>query len=137
MKRIISIFALSAGLICGCHRQEEKTMDAEVVVETFCRAMAAGDFDLALSLCDSTGMKDYLSAYRQAWNMLNDKDSSVLSIASSRLAEVTFCLIDAEKTDKGKVIHYSIGTEGYSKERKALVRKEEGEWKVVEITDVI
>lgn len=138
MKRIISIFALISclAIICGCHRQEKSVMDAETVLETFCRAMAAGDFDLAVSLCDTTGMKDYLSAYRQAWEMLQEKDSSTLSIASSQLAGSTFSIADTERTEKGKVIYYSLSTEERTKDRKALVRKEEGEWKVAEITDM-
>ena len=74
-------------LMHGCRDAEEKkAMGPEAAVETFCRAVAAGDFETAGGLCDTVSMKGYLNEWRKVWNDLQKEDSSALAIASSMLS---------------------------------------------------
>lgn len=108
----------------------------EAVVTAFSKAVAAGEWDEAYGLCDTLTMKEYISANQQAWKYLEKADGNAMRIAAELMADVTVEVIDVEKTDAGRQVHYAIGIEGLRKERKAVVTKnEEGAWKVTAITD--
>ncbi|MBR2065219.1 MAG: DUF4878 domain-containing protein [Bacteroidales bacterium] len=140
MKSKIFIVALIGicSLMQGCGNVEEKKeMGPEATVEAFNRAITAGDFATAHSLCDTVSMKGYLDSYIEAWETLQREDSSALAIASSLLSGAVLEISKVEKDGEGKAVYYTLETEGHRKERKATVKKEEGEWKVQEITDAI
>lgn len=138
----IKIFIVALIGICtlmhGCgNAEDKKEMGPEAVVEAFNRAVTAGDFDAACSLCDTVSMKGYLDSYIEAWETLQREDSSALAIASSLLSGAVLEISKVEKDGEGKVVYYTLEADGHRKERKATVKKEEGEWKVQEITDAI
>lgn len=140
MKNKIFIVALIGicTLMHGCRNAEEKKeMSPEAVVETFYRAVAAGDFEQACALCDSVGMQDYIEAYREAWADMQKKDSSALAIAGSILSEAEIKIEKVTKEGDGRTISYSIRTEDNTKKKVATVTKEEGAWRVESITDAI
>lgn len=140
MKKILIYIAVAAVSLTGCKGGEsgKKTeMGPEAVVEAFTRHIAAGDFEQAIRLCDTTSMQTYIDQCITAWEDFEKKDSSVLAIASSLLANAEFKVEKIEKTDGGREVYYSIEAEGISKRKKAVLRKEEGEWRVEKITDAI
>ena len=123
-------------LMHGCRdAEEEKAMGPEASVETFCRAVAAGDFETAGGLCDTVSMKGYLDEWRKVWNDLQKEDSSALAIASSMLSGAEIEVIRTERNGEKRTVLYRIEAEGNSKTRTATVKNEEGEWKVEEISD--
>jgi hypothetical protein len=123
-------------LMHGCRDAEEKkAMGPEAAVETFCRAVAAGDFETAGGLCDTVSMKGYLDEWRKVWNDLQKEDSSALAIASSMLSGAEIEVIRTERNGDKRTVLYRIEAEGNSKTRTATVKNEEGEWKVEEISD--
>ena len=123
-------------LMHGCRDAEEKkAMGPEAAVETFCRAVAAGDFETAGGLCDTVSMKEYLDEWRKVWNDLQKEDSSALAIASSMLSGAEIEVIRTERNGEKRTVLYRIEAEGNSKTRTATVKNEEGEWKVEEISD--
>lgn len=130
-----SVVSFAAG--CGNDGKEKAEMGPEDVIEAFSRAVASGDFETAYNLCDTASMKTYLDEYMAAWEMLQEKDSSALAIASSILSGAEMKIEKVDKDGEDRIISYSLEAEGNVKERKARVRKEEGEWKVQEITDAI
>lgn len=130
----ISCLLISCG---GNNAEEKKSLEPEDVVTGFCRAVAGGDFEEAYSLCDSAGMEEYISRYRKVWEDLQKKDSCALAIASAILAEAEIEIQKTAKEDNGRAVYYSITTDGNTKTKKATVVKEEGEWRVKEITDMI
>ena len=138
MKNKIFIAALVGicTLMHGCRDAEEKkAMGPEAAVETFCRAVAAGDFETADELCDTVSMKGYLDEWRKVWNDLQKEDSSALAIASSMLSGAEIEVIRTERNGEKRTVLYRIEAEGNSKTRTATVKNEEGEWKVEEISD--
>lgn len=119
----------------GNNAEEKKAMGPEAAVETFCRAVAAGDFETAGGLCDTVSMKGYLDEWRKVWNDLQKEDSSALAIASSMLSGAEIEVIRTERNGEKRTVLYRIEAEGNSKTRTATVKNEEGEWKVEEISD--
>ena len=108
----------------------------EAIVEAFSKAVAAGQWDEAYGLCDTLSMEEYISANQQAWESLEKADSNAMKIAAQLMKEISVEILDVEKGDKGRTVHYAIGVEELRKERKAVVEKnEEGAWKVTAITD--
>ncbi len=138
MKTLKHIFVCTAAVLAtaSCNEQKEP-MTPEAVVETFCRAVAAGDFDAARSLCDTVSMDDYLKNYQTAMNSLQKEDSCATAIAASMLSGAEFEVDGIEKNGDERIIRYTLAAEGNIKKKKATVAKEEGEWRVKEITDVI
>lgn len=142
MIKILKYFALMciSGILMSCggnKAEEKKAMGPEEVVEAFSRAVAAGDFDHACTLCDTTAMMDYIEGYRSEWENMKQKDSSALAIASSILSEAEIVIEKTAKEADGRAIYYTIEAEGKTKTRKATVRNEEGAWRVTSITDAI
>ena len=114
----------------------EKADGPEAVVAAFSKAVAAGQWDEAYGLCDTLTMKEYISANRQAWEYLEKADSNAMKIAAEMMAEAVVEVLEVEKVDGGRQVHYAIGIDEMRKERKAVVAKnEEGAWKVTAITD--
>mgnify|MGYP003427069367 CR=1 FL=1 len=77
MKSKISIVALIGIciLIHGCgNAEEKKAMGPEEVAESFCRAVAGGEFGQAWALCDTVAMKGYIDGQKEAWAMLEKQD---------------------------------------------------------------
>lgn len=145
MKKIaiyaLAAIAAAAGItliVCkGGEKGGKAEAGPEAVVETFTRHVAAGEFSQALALCDTSSMRVYIDDCINTWNRLQDRDSSVLSIASGLLKEAEFKVERTEKTETGRNVYYCIEAEGCAKKKKASVIKEEGEWRVRMITDVI
>lgn len=140
MNRILKYLIVAAGMVmaAGCggnNAEEEKAMGPEAAVETFCRAVAAGDFETAGGLSDTVSMKGYLDEWRKVWNDLQKEDSSALAIASSMLSGAEIEVIRTERNGEKRTVLYRIEAEGNSKTRTATVKNEEGEWKVEEISD--
>ncbi len=133
-KYIFICAAFAALASCG---GKKDSMGPEAVVESFCRAVAAGDFCTAREFCDSLAMDDYLENYQKAVTSLQKEDSCAFAIAAEVLAGAEFEVIDTEKSDEGRIVHYRLAAGGNEKSKKATVKKEEGEWKVTSITDAI
>ncbi len=129
---IASVLATAA-----CNEEQKEPMGPEAVVEAFSRAVAAGDFETARTLCDTIGMKDYLENYQKTMDAMQKVDSSALAIAKSMLSGAVFEATKVDKDGEKRTVRYTVRTEGETKSKKATVRKEEGEWKVEAITDVI
>lgn len=113
----------------------DQHMGPEEVIKAFNMAITSGDFDTACSLCDTVSMQDYLNSYHEAWNILQQEDSSILAIASALLSDGVLQINRTEKDADARYIHYTLEADGHSKTRRAKLEKEEGEWKVKEITD--
>lgn len=119
----------------GCNGSQSVEMGPAEVVEAFNRAVTAGDFGKASELCDTVSMKDYLESYKEAWDVIIAEDSTVLSIASSILQKAVIEVEEVQKDGDKRIVIYSLEADGHSKTRKAVVKKEEGAWRVEKITD--
>ncbi len=128
-------------MVAGCGERRDKTggqMKPEETVEAFCKAVARGDFKTAMPLCDTLTMKEYIDNYVQAWDVLVQKDSGAVAIAASSLAESVFTVDDITKDGEKRIVSYTITAgDGMQKKKSATVKKEEGEWKVEKITDIL
>jgi hypothetical protein len=106
-------------------------------VEAFCRAVTAGEWAEAEALCDTLSMKEYLDSYKEAWETLHKEDSCAMAIAKGILAGTVMSVDDIRKEDDRRIISYTLTADGNRKARKAVVRKEEGAWRVERISDVL
>ena len=129
----VAAFAFLVGN--GCSGRQSVEMGPTEVVEAFNRAVTAGDFGRASELCDTVSMKGYLDSYKEAWDVLNAEDSTIMSIASSILEKAVIKVEDVKKDGDKRVVLYSLEADGHSKTRKAIVKKEERAWRVEMISD--
>ena len=104
-------------------------------VEAFCKAVTAGQWDEAESLCDITTMKDYISTCQDAFEKMRKQDNAVMAIAEGIIAGSEITVNDSRKVEDKRVVTYTLTTGEYSKTRKATLRKEEGAWRVEKIAD--
>ena len=136
MRKILMVCAVAMMTVACGGNGGGKADGPEAVVIAFSKAVAAGQWEEAYGLCDTLTMKEYISSNQQAWEYLEKADSNAMNIAAQLMAGATVEVIDSEKADGGRQIHYAIEIEGMRKERKAVVAKdEEGAWKVTAITD--
>ncbi len=128
---------IAAVLIFRDKGGKEMESSPEAVVEAFTKAISSGDFEKAYDLCDTTAMKGYLENWIRIREQMQKRDSNALAIASSILSEAAITIEGSEKTDGGRKIYYRVEAEGISKQKAAVVKKEEGEWRVEAVTDAI
>ncbi len=137
MNTLRYIFFCAAFLALASCGGKKEAMNPEAVTEAFCRAVAAGDFDMARSLCDTVSMNDYLENCRMAMNSLQKEDSCAFAIATGILSGAEFEVMNVEKDGDGRTVRYRLAAEGCAKTRNATLKKEEGEWRVTSISDAI
>ena len=138
MTRIIfwfNIVLMSMVCLCSCGEKSSEMGPVETV-EAFCKAVTAGQWDEAESLCDITTMKDYISTCQDAFEKMREQDNAVMAIAEGIIAGSEITVNDSRKVEDKRVVTYTLTTGEYSKTRKATLRKEEGEWRVEKIEDV-
>ena len=138
MKHRLILVLVCVAALSSCGQQKggaEVENTPEAVVEAFNRAVTAGDFARAWTLVDSLGMKDYMDSYKEAWDVLMAQDSTALGIAETLLSGAVIEFQRTEKNGAERHVFYRLEADGRSKERRAIVRKEEGEWKIVSVTN--
>lgn len=143
IRYISNIMALSAtcavlmlmSVSCGGRTEKIVEMGPDVTVETFYNCLTAGDFSAAKEICDTVTMKEYIETYSEAWDMLRKKDSTVAGIAAEILNAADIDIIENTKEDNKRIIKFNISSGTESKEKKAVVRKDEGIWKIEGISD--
>ena len=125
------------GLVCftGCNWGKDKAMGPEETVEAFCRAVTAGEWAEAETLCDTVGMRDYLDSYKEAWETLLKEEGRVMEIAQALLVETVTTVKEVRREDDRRIVSYTLTADGNSKTREATLKKEEGAWKVERIAD--
>ena len=64
-----------------------------------------------------------------------EQDSTALEIAGTLLSGAVIEIQRTEKNGPQRHVYYRLEADGRSKERCAVVRKEEGEWKIVSVTN--
>ena len=132
------ISAIVMGLICliGCHGGEKSVeMGPVETVEAFCKAVAAGEWTAAESLCDTLSMGDYLMSHKEAWRQMEKEDGDAMEIVKSIMAKTTVSVKESHKADDKRIVTFTLEAEGHRKTKKATVAKVEGAWRVEGITE--
>lgn len=115
--------------------KHEEELGPDGVVKLFTDAMKAGDFDKALSLCDTVLMKDHLHSYMELWQDKSQKDSATFAVIQEMLAGTQITLTNTETHDGMCTVEYSLEMEKNKKNCTATLKKEGGEWKIAEIIE--
>lgn len=141
MKKIFGyciLVAAAMAVACSCGRKGFEPLGPGEVTEAFMKAVASGRFGDAAGLCEGETMDAYIKAYEKALSKKASADSTAASIATGILAEIDVTVTEVAKTkDKGiRTVFYTItDVYGDSKEKLAIVKEVEREWRVTEIRD--
>lgn len=132
-----AIVGAAVVFVGGEDKAEVKKVGPETVIVEFTEAMKTGDFDKARDLCDTVSMKEYLDAYTQKWETKSIKDSAAFASTVKILEETAMEIENVEEKDGVCLIDYTLELDGNTRKCHASLKKEEGEWKVAEITNTI
>lgn len=131
-----AVVLIAAGvLVFASLSKEDNKLGPEGVMMEFVSAMKAGDFEKAYELCDSASMHGHMESYMKMWEKHSQKDSAEFSALTEILAGTEVHFKGMTEADGTCVVEYALELEGSRKECSATLRMEEGEWKLVEITD--
>lgn len=134
--RIFAAAAAVALAAAGCGRkQAENVMGPQETVEAFCRAVAGGEFEVAMDLCDMDTMEEYIGSYARAWEAAKEQDGGAAAIAAGMVSEMEMDFEDIIKEGDSRHVFFRMSLGGEEKKKLAILRKEEGEWKVETVTD--
>jgi hypothetical protein len=134
----IAILGVGAFLLFGngeSSSKESKKLEPECVVAEFFSAMKAGEFKTAENFCNADSMTVYMNAYKQKWNKLSQNDKASFDETVKILSETKLDFTGTEKLDSICIVDYTLEMDGIQKMHQATLRMEEGEWKMVKITD--
>lgn len=140
IRRMTAVIAVGAGMIwatsCGSGKEEAKALGPGETVEAFINALTEGDTAGISALCDTVSMKEYIDAISSELEKLQKENSTVAAIAIKMMSESGISIEDIIKEgDRRKVIYTISSPEGDCKNKTAVVKKEDGAWKVEKITD--
>ena len=68
--------------------------------------------------------------------MVDAEDSSLVNLTSAILSESQVRIISTSRQDKELCVIYVLETLAGNKQKKAMLGKEEGEWKILKLTDM-
>lgn len=137
MRAVFFATVLLAGF-SGCTAGRQNASGGpEETVQAFYAALAEGQFETAYGLCDTLLMQDYLRSYVSEWEKMALKaDTCACAIACSMMADMEVSVISAERTENKTEVRFRLEKKGHSpKGKKAVLRKEEGEWKIETVTE--
>lgn len=135
IKTAVAVVAAMVAAGCG-QRSESVEMGPGETVEAFCKALAGGDSETAMELCDTAAMNGYIRNFVEALDMQMQADSCVAGIAAGMLTQAEFAVDEVAKEGDRRIVHYTVKiSEDMTKKKTAKVRKEEGVWKVEAISD--
>lgn len=115
--------------------KENKVLGPEGVVEEFTSAMKKGEFDKAVEFCNADSMNVYMEAYKQMWNKLSKKDGETFAETAKILAGTQLNFTGMQELDGVCTVDHTLELNGVQKNHQATLRMEEGEWKMIKITD--
>ena len=127
------LILMAAG--CGEKKGKSVEMGPAETVEAFYNCLTAGEFGAAKKICDTLTMKEYIETYSQAWDMQLKKDSTAAYIAAGILSTAEIEITETAKEDNKRIIKFNISSGTESKKKKAVVKKDEGVWKIEAISD--
>lgn len=131
MRHILILAALI--LTIGCAQEKETQIGPENTLKTFYQNLYQGEFKEAESLCDTLGMKEYITSVQQAWAKNNE---SVQTILPAIMSDTETVITEVVKNGQERTIFYKLtARDGQSKEKIATLTKEEGAWRIKAITD--
>lgn len=126
-------------IISGSRKEKEEKMEAAETVELFCRSVASGDWEDAAQVCDTLLMQDYIDRCRNIWETETDREEKrIVELAKEMMSSMTFTALQEKKVPGGVEVSFCIEMEGEeARYRTATLKRQEGIWKVTEITDSI
>ena len=131
-KKIYIIAAIVLTAI-GCSRNSSTELGPVETIEAFCNAIFSGDFDKAKGFCIDTGTDEYIARLQEEWTK---SDECIKAILPEILSEIEVKITDIVKNGQDRTIFYKLTTtDGQSKGKIAILRKEERAWKITAITD--
>ena len=105
-------------------------------VIAFHTALTEGNIALAKSLCITLSMEEYINAYSDALSAKTKQDSCTAAIAAGILSNAEVVIDEIKREGDTRLAFYTIyAGEGMKKSKVAVLKKEEGAWKVGSITD--
>ena len=134
----IAILGVGACLLFGngeTSSREEKKLGPEAVVGEFFSAMKAGEFKTAEKFCNADSMTVYMNAYQQKWKKLSENNKGTFEETAKILSETQIDFNGMQELDGVCIVDYTLEMNGIQKMHQATLRMEEGEWKMVRITD--
>ncbi len=136
MKIKTCLYLFTAAIFCGCAGGNCTESGPEQIVADFNEALVQGRFCDAASLCDTLLMDDYLKHYEAGWKRAMKMNGKITSAAKSALADISTEIVSVEKDGDKRIVCYTVGILGstQAKTKKAVLEKEEGEWRIKSVT---
>lgn len=132
--RHVIIFT-AALIVAACGGKKSETEPADVVV-MFHKSLTALDFGQAAGLCCGHGAEEYVATFENAYKEALSKEASAAEIAAGMLAADEVVVGETSKDKDMRTVFYTIGDGcGNKKDKIAVLKKVEGEWKIIEIKD--
>ena len=133
---VIGLVAAAAGWILLSSSGSRKTKaQPEDTVMTFCAAVTTGDMNQIRELCDTLQMREYLNRLENIWSDIADEGEKVVEIAASLLKCMETSITHVEKLEDRRAVSFRLESEGMVKEKTAILRNEEGAWKIESLQD--
>ena len=136
MKKIGFILICIAGLAAvGCGSGKNEIAPAEVVVR-FHHALTSMDFSVADEYCTDGAVQEYMATFKTACEQRLKKDNAATEAAVLLLSKDEVIIEDTARNKDQRTVFYTISDGcGQTKDKVAVLKKVEGEWKIAEIKD--
>ena len=102
----------------------------------FYTAVTTMKFDDAAKYCVEGAMDEYINGYKEGFEALVAKDKKLAAKVEEKAAQTTITIGEVTKEKEVRTVDFTLADySGNTKEKTAVLKKVEKEWKIAEIKD--
>ena len=136
MKTLRLMLICVAAFVAAACSGKKDGLQPEDVVAGFHQALTSLEFDKAAEYCCEAEAKEYVNAFEKAYETARTRDEGATQIAIGMLHYAAVTVDDIERNKETRTVFYTIGDGcGNTKNKIAVLKDVEGEWKIAEIKD--
>ena len=137
MKRIYMFIAICAAGIFASSCSNDNGPEPSAIVTEFYKDVTTMKFDNAAKHCVEGALNDYINGYKGEFEALVAKDKKLAAKVEEKAAKTTITIGETIKEDKEvRTVTFTLTDDsGNTKDKIAVLKKVEKEWKIAEIKD--
>lgn len=136
MKRLYMIIVICVAAIFASSCSKNNGPEPSTIVTEFYTAVTTMKFDDAAKYCVEGAMDEYINGYKEAFEALVAKDKKLAAKVEEKAAQTTITIGEVTKEKEVRTVDFTLADDsGNTKEKTAVLKKVEKEWKIAEIKD--
>jgi outer membrane lipoprotein-sorting protein len=136
MKKLYMFIAICAAAVFASSCSNNNGPEPSAIVTDFYKDVTTMKFDNAAKHCVEGALDEYINGYKGEFEALQAKDKKLAAKVQEKAALTTITIGETIKEKDVRTVTFTLTDDsGNTKEKIAVLKKVEKEWKIAEIKD--